>query len=332
MYGCNISESIIMTKRPPTTETRIDLRTILGAGVLAVLLLACVGAAAGDTIEVASGSHVENVDNVKFRGVVTGAPVIDALGAAGDNVQIDQIISDPTGNLTIGAVVTVGYPICPPFCYIHAAIGDSVEICGEYHDIEELPDWWSEVGEHWVDLWASDHLCRRLNQPDPPDKSLFELDFSFTYWFQNARVYEVTDWDVINNMSGVPGWDSTIPTSEFNPAGYPRGPRFITTGAESDGLLIREQGHPGVYLISGGETHHFTAPEALLGNDYSFDDVVDVSAQILAMFPSGSDISVPTPAPTPLNYNPVPAITPPGILSLIALLALAGFVVLRRKE
>ncbi|KAF5415348.1 MAG: hypothetical protein C5S48_06000 [Candidatus Methanogaster sp.] len=37
-----------MTRRPPTTETRIVLRTILSAGVLAVLLvLACAGAAAG---------------------------------------------------------------------------------------------------------------------------------------------------------------------------------------------------------------------------------------------------------------------------------------------
>jgi len=48
--GCNTSESIIMTRRPPTTETRIDLRTILSAGVLAVLLvLACAGTAAGAT-------------------------------------------------------------------------------------------------------------------------------------------------------------------------------------------------------------------------------------------------------------------------------------------
>ena len=47
-YGCNISESIIMTRRPPTTEIRILLRTILSAGVLAVLL-ACAGAAAGAT-------------------------------------------------------------------------------------------------------------------------------------------------------------------------------------------------------------------------------------------------------------------------------------------
>ena len=36
--GCNTSESIIMTKRPPTTEIRIDLRTILSAGVLVLLV------------------------------------------------------------------------------------------------------------------------------------------------------------------------------------------------------------------------------------------------------------------------------------------------------
>jgi len=48
-YGCNILESIIMTRRPPTTETRTVLRTILSAGVLAVLVLACAGAAAGAT-------------------------------------------------------------------------------------------------------------------------------------------------------------------------------------------------------------------------------------------------------------------------------------------
>ena len=44
---CDISESIIMTMRPPTTETRSVLRTILSAGMLAVLVLAC--AAAGAT-------------------------------------------------------------------------------------------------------------------------------------------------------------------------------------------------------------------------------------------------------------------------------------------
>jgi len=38
-----------MTRRPPTTETHVVLRTILSAGVLAVLMLACAGTAAGAT-------------------------------------------------------------------------------------------------------------------------------------------------------------------------------------------------------------------------------------------------------------------------------------------
>jgi len=50
---------IVVTKYSPLLETRIVLRTmIFGAGVLAVLLLACVGAAAGAADEV----------NVTFEG------------------------------------------------------------------------------------------------------------------------------------------------------------------------------------------------------------------------------------------------------------------------
>jgi len=42
-----------MTKHPLKTKTHIDLRTILSAGVLAVLVLACAGTAAGATTGVA---------------------------------------------------------------------------------------------------------------------------------------------------------------------------------------------------------------------------------------------------------------------------------------
>jgi len=38
-----------MTRHLPTTETHVVLRTTLSAGVLAVLLLACAGTAAGAT-------------------------------------------------------------------------------------------------------------------------------------------------------------------------------------------------------------------------------------------------------------------------------------------
>ncbi len=147
-----------MTMRPPTTETRIVLRTILSAGVLAVLLvLSCAGTTS------AVNSINETVNTVKFRGVVTGEPVIDAVGAGGVNVQIDKILFDPAGNLTIGDVVTVGYPIVPPFADISAAVGNRVEVCGQYRDIEEMSDWWSGVGEHWVWLYAPDHFYKPLS-------------------------------------------------------------------------------------------------------------------------------------------------------------------------
>ena len=145
-----------MTRRPPTTKICIVLRTILSAGVLAVLLvLACSGTAA------AACPNDENMGTVNFRGVVTGEPVIDAIGAGGVNVQIDEILSDPTGNLTTGDVVTVGYPIAPPFADIDATVGDLVEVCGEYRDIGEIPDW-SGVGDHWVWLSEPDHFYSLL--------------------------------------------------------------------------------------------------------------------------------------------------------------------------
>jgi len=133
------------------------------------------------------------------------------------------------------------------------------------------------------------------NSGGPQDRSLIQVEgLPEVYWFQNSRLYWVTDWNIINDMSAIPGWDSvnTLPASEFNPADYEQGPRFITTGAESNDLLIREQGDIKVYLILNGEKHHFTSPEALTWNGYGFDDVIDVSAAIVGMFPEGTPISI----------------------------------------
>ena len=47
--GCNTPELIVMKRRLPLTEMCILLRTILSASVLAVLVLACAGTAAGAT-------------------------------------------------------------------------------------------------------------------------------------------------------------------------------------------------------------------------------------------------------------------------------------------
>ena len=47
-----------MTRHPPTTKIRIDLRTILSTGVLVVVALAYAGTAAGAMTEVVDGGYV----------------------------------------------------------------------------------------------------------------------------------------------------------------------------------------------------------------------------------------------------------------------------------
>ena len=71
--GCNTPERIIMTRHPPTTGTHVVLRTILSAGVLAVLLvLACAGAAAGAMWDVYPGA---------------GTPIQDAIDGTGEGIR-----------------------------------------------------------------------------------------------------------------------------------------------------------------------------------------------------------------------------------------------------
>jgi len=123
--------------------------TIFGICIAIVLLGAFMGCASAATLD---------MEEVKFRGVVTGPPDFGgAVGAGAVNVQINKIISDPTGDLTIEDNITVSWPIFPPFADISVMVGDRVEVYGDYLNIDEIPDWWSDVGEHWVNLNASDH-------------------------------------------------------------------------------------------------------------------------------------------------------------------------------
>ncbi|KAB3544152.1 MAG: hypothetical protein C5617_007325, partial [ANME-2 cluster archaeon] len=129
--------------------TRNTKHNIFGICIAIALLGAFMGGVSAATLD---------MEEVKFRGVVTGSPDFGgAVGAGAVNVQINEIISDPTGNLTIEDNVTVSWPIVPPFAYINVTVGDRVEVYGDYRNIDEIPDWWSDVGEHWVNLNVSDH-------------------------------------------------------------------------------------------------------------------------------------------------------------------------------
>jgi len=127
------------------------------------------------------------------------------------------------------------------------------------------------------------------------DKTLLQVEGQpEVYWLQNDRLYWVTDWNVIDQMSGIPGWDNvnTLPASEFNPMDYEQGPRFITTGAESDGLLIRQVGDYKVYRIENGMKRHITYPDVMDLKGYSFDDVIEVSSEISNMFQVGEPVGI----------------------------------------
>ena len=292
-----------MTRHPPTIETRAVLRTILSAGVLAVLLvLACSGMAA------AACPNEENMGTANFRGVATGEPTIDAVGVGGVNVQIDEILSDPTGNLTIGDVATVGYPIVPPFADINAAVGDRVEVCGEYREIEEMPDWWSGVGEHWVWLHASDHFCRLLSptaaassaigvprEEYPDDEDIYVTGSGFTAG-TDVRIFAVTDRE----------WNDGDPISSSVLVAVSDG----TASMSGDLAPVLVWQAP---LVSG---------EYDIVIDANQNDIYDTSIDGLD---SGSPGFVVTPS------APVPALTSIGIITLVGLLCVIGMIRIRRR-
>jgi len=93
---------------------------------------------------------------VKFRGVIIQDPDLGVIGVDGWNVEIHQIVSDPRGNLKEGDTATVTWGVYPPW-YEYSLIfdvGDRVEVYGAYHDIEDVPPWWSpdDLGDHWVNM------------------------------------------------------------------------------------------------------------------------------------------------------------------------------------
>ena len=59
-----------------------------------------------------------------------------------------------------------------------------------------------------------------------------------------------------------------------------------------EGSLIQVEGSLEVYLIENGMKRHFTSPEALEWNGYSFDDVTSVTIETLQNYPDGQDISI----------------------------------------
>jgi len=73
---------------------------------------------------------------------------------------------------------------------------------------------------------------------------------------------------------------------------YPLMAPYSPPSSDYEGKLLRQTGDFKVYLIEDGKKLHFTSPEALEWNGYSFDDVIEVSVDVINLFEPGADISI----------------------------------------
>jgi hypothetical protein len=141
---------------------------IVVAGVIAVLLFAGIVTGASDYDEIPTKitsddssynmlglnavalSDCVDSQEVKFKGNVTD--ILYAISATFYKIQIDEIISDITGIMSVGDTASVWHYFDSPADVDSVSIGDSVVVFGEYTSYFE--------GVHGVSLASSEHSLK----------------------------------------------------------------------------------------------------------------------------------------------------------------------------
>lgn len=112
---------------------------------------------------------------------------------------------------------------------------------------------------------------------------------SHIYWIQNRKAYRVLGLEFIDAMSGLVGWDRNkihvypanvleiIPPGHLVPEGaFGQAQDFISTGPESNGLLIKKPDDPKIYRIGGGWRR--LIPDQIFNDlGYNLDNVIVMS-------------------------------------------------------
>ncbi|RKY47555.1 MAG: hypothetical protein DRP88_04210 [Candidatus Neomarinimicrobiota bacterium] len=102
-------------------------------------------------IEVCSSQEVQ------FKGTVTN--ILYYISATTYSIQIDEVISDPTGNMDKGEMANVGVYWDSPAQVDSVEIGDGVEVYGSYTGYES--------GGHHVNLESSEHYLKNVGDNTP---------------------------------------------------------------------------------------------------------------------------------------------------------------------
>ena len=103
-------------------------------------------------------------------------------------------------------------------------------------------------------------------------------------WFIPENLASGTDYQVKitiigSAISDTSGYFTINATSSPPPSDY-------------EGKLLRQTGDFKIYLIENDNKRHFTSPEALEWNGYSFNSVIEVSVDVINSFEPGADISI----------------------------------------
>lgn len=207
-------------------------------------------------------------------------------------------------NTTIDLELSNGYPV---MAKVQSASVDMhfIIITGKSGDTYSINDPWDLqfidrtletgcFGSYVIDaLWLYDGvLCPTV----PQNLSLARIQGQDAiYWLQHEKAYHVLSMEIINDMSSLPGWDhicdypedvlEIIPPGHLQPEGtFLQGPDFISTGPESNGLLIKLPDDPKVYIIENGERRWITTEDVFNDLGYDLDDIIIVSNTLFADF------------------------------------------------
>lgn len=110
---------------------------------------------------------VNSSQEVQFKGTVTN--ILTFFSATVYTIQIDEIISDPTGSMYEGDTTKVSYPYDSPAQVDSVEIGDGVEVYGSYTRYE--------CGGHHINLESSEHYLKKVEE-NKPDLIVSSINFN----------------------------------------------------------------------------------------------------------------------------------------------------------
>jgi hypothetical protein len=211
---------------------------------------------------------------VQFKGTVTN--ILTFISATVYTIQIDEVISDPTGNLNEGDTAKVSLSFDSSAQVDSVEVGDTVEVHGTYAG--------SEGGEHTIALEGSGSSLVKAGQFSEPIK-IGESFHSCMAVYSNS-IYIVWgeyveggegEYPLLFRKSDDGGITWSTPVS-IDPQGGP----FATIAADSNGVYVTYHGHPyddyGIYFTKstdGGDS--WTTPKKIGQNS----DGYVISAQEL---------------------------------------------------